>query len=174
MPGQSYDIYIHAVNGNGGNAAPTTPWGQKEGGSPDFQTASQNGVSSLSGAGAGVARSIVYASAYGQNPDSLVSSAVGMMAKAMPIVAAAYAVVKLGDACISTSLDFHEVESGDYRGGNAYRDFKTTMHNIFTPFSSFMQNIRTLAQWERDSQRAKVEQELLGGSVANAYTRRGV
>lgn len=166
-----YNIYIRAIGGGGGGpGTQTVPWSQRENGGGDAPTTPQSGTPNV-GAFAGT---VMRASAFAQNPDSIVSAGFGMMAKALPWVAAAYACVKLGASITDNVIEFNEIEGGDYRVGNQWRDFKQALNNIFHPFSVTFQSFKNLAQWDRQNKRARAEQDLLGGSVINSYTRRGI
>lgn len=166
----SYDIYLHAVNVSG-NYNPTTPWSQREASGGAAQTGS---AGSIADAGKNAAYSISRAAGYMQNPDAIAGAGVAAISRSLPWVAAAYAVVKLGESIADNVVEFNEINGGDYRGGNQWRDFKQAMNNIFHPFSVTLQAFKTAAQWDRQNKKARAEQELLGGSVINSYINRGV
>lgn len=169
-----YNIYIHAI-GTGGatNDSPTTPWSQKSEGGAFSQTSSQSS-DSLSGAGGNLTRNIIRAASYAQNPDSLISTATSAIAKAFPIVAAAVACVKLAETITDNVLDFRVIETGYYKNQVMWQDFKTTVHNVFHPVSGLVQSFKTERQWVRANERNRMERDLLGDSVINSYTNRGV
>lgn len=168
-----YNIYIHAVGtGVSTNQNPTVPWSAREdaGGS---QTQSQGG-SNAAGASFNAAAMVSKAASITQNPDALVGSAFSGAMKSVPWIAAAYAVVKAGVSIADTVIEFVEIDTGDYRNGNAWRDSKQALNILLHPVSSVMQFAKTTSQWNRESKRFRLEQDLLGGSVINTYTGRGV
>jgi hypothetical protein len=169
-----YNIYIHAIGtGSATNQNPTVPWSARDGGEAFNQTQSQSGGNAAA-SGINAVAMVGRAAAITQNPDALVGAAFSGAMKALPWIAAAYAVVKTGVSIADTAIEFTEIETGDYRGGNAWKDIKQIFNNLSHPFSSTMQFLKTTSQWERESKRARLEQDLLGGSVINSYTRRGV
>jgi len=167
-----YNIYIHA-NSSSPASNPTTPWGQ--GGSNDGgQSNTMSASGSFEKEGASVIRTITKAAGYAQNPDSLIGTAITKIATVIPWVAAAYAVVKLGETVIDNVLDFSVVETGDYTGQVAWQNFKAATSVVFHPVSSVVQMFKTERKWARQNQRAKMERDLLGDSVINSYMGRGV
>lgn len=164
-----YNVYIHAIGTGNGQSNPTVPWSQRESGDGTSQTSSQSG-----GGGVGIARAIIRASSYAQNPDSVISQSLSNVAKAFPIVAAAYAVIKVGESIIDNAIEFVEIETGDYRNGVAWKNFKTNMNIVLHPASSSLQAFKIERQWSRENQRARLSRDLLGDSVINSYTNRGV
>lgn len=168
-----HNIYIHAVGtGSPTNQNPTVPWSQKEGGGAFNQTQSQSD-GMFGGAGTAV-KALSKAAGVAQNPDSVVSGAIAGVSKALPWVAAAYAVIKVGVSVADNVTEFSEIESGNYAAGNVWRDVKTMTGLALHPVSSLIQAYKTERQWERQNKRFRAEQELLGGSVINSYTNRGV
>lgn len=161
-----YNIYLHAAVTTGSRSSPTTPWSQKEGGGSP-QTTSEN---ASNGGGISFSR----AASFAQNPDSVVSASFGALAKALPWVAAAVAAVKIGSTIADNVFEFNEIESGDYRNGNLYREYKTLISMCFRPVSTVIEHLKLEKQIKRDTERAKLTQDLLGGSIVNSYTRRGV
>ena len=114
-----YNIYVHAVGtGTTTNYNPTTSWSAKEGGESLSPTSSQTSGGGASGSGA--FNAIIRTAGYASNPDSIISKAVTSLARAFPIVAAAFAVVQLGDGVVTTATEFSEIETGDYRFGVKY------------------------------------------------------
>ena len=162
-----YNIYLHAVN-TGASNSPTTPWSQKEGGG-----SSQTTIDGGSGSGAS-GLSFSRMAAFAQNPDSAISSGFGMMSKALPWVAAAYAAVKIGISITENVIEFREIESGDHRASTEWGNVKQALNIALHPFSSTIQNLKTVAQWKKQDETARMNQDLVGGSVMNSYTRRGV
>lgn len=167
-----YNIYVHAIGtGTASQYNPTTSWSAREGGESLSPTSSQTSGGASGSAAFGT---IIRAAGYASNPDSIISRAFSSLAKAFPIVAAAFAVVQLADGIITTATEFAEIETGDYRFGVKYQNFKTGVHIIFNPVSSTIQSFKTQAQWQRENYKLRAQRELLGDSVINSYTNRGV
>jgi len=164
-----YNIYIHAI-GTGGatNDNPTVPWSQREGGEAFSQTTSQ------SSGGSGGAGAFMRAAAYAQNPDSIVSNAIGKYGKAMAIVGAAYACVKLAQSLQDHIMGFADVENGTQLARTRMEDARQGFNNVLRPVHAIAQNTRTIKQWQRENYKLREERDLLGDSVINSYTNRGV
>lgn len=166
-----YNIYIRAIGGGGsGFGTQTVPWSQRENGGGDAPITPQSGTPNV-GAFAGT---VMRASSFAQNPDSIVSAGVGTLAKALPWVAAAYACVKLGTSIEDNIIEFNEIESGDYSTGVAWSNFKNGIRVMFSPFSSAIQTAKSVSQWHRENKKNQAQRDLLGDSVINSYTRRGI
>lgn len=169
-----YNIYIRAIGtGTASQYNPTTPWGAREGGAGLSQTVSQTsgeGNTNVEGA----FNTVIRAAGYASNPDSLVSKAVTSLARAFPIIAAAYAVVELGESILNNAIEFSEIETGDYRFGVRYQNAKAINNLVFHPVSSIVQNHKVQNQWQRENYKLRAQRELLGDSVINSYTNRGV
>lgn len=165
-----YNIYIHAIGtGGASNQSPTTPWSAREGGDAFSQTESQGGSDA-----SGAVRSFTRAAAFVSNPDSLVSTGISKLAKFIPAILLAGAVVKISDAILSNVIEFSEIESGDYRNGIAYQNFKIGIHNVLRPISTAINHFKIERQWARENRKLEQQRDLLGDSVINSYTRRGV
>lgn len=168
-----YNIYIHAI-GTGGSTAnnPTIPWSAREGGEAVSPTSAF--PSNFGADGAGAAKAIIKASAIAQNPDSILGQAVSSIAKAIPFVAAAYAVVKLGTGIVDTCYEYQTLYTGDYRNQIGWQNFKNRFANILTPVSSSINANKTETQWRIENSKRSQQRELLGDSVINSYTNKGV
>ena len=164
-----YNIYIHAI-GTGGatNDNPTVPWSQKEEGGAFSQTTSQS-----SGGNGGVG-AFMRAATYAQNPDSIISNAIGKYGKAMAIVGAAYACVKLVQSLQDHIMDFADAENGTQLARIKMEDARQGFNNVFNPVHAIAQSNRTIKEWQRENYKAREERDLLGDSVINSYTNRGV
>lgn len=172
-----YNIYIHAI-GTGGatNQSPTTPWSQKsegESGGAFSQTQSQTS-GNVGGGGFNAVKAITKAASVAQNPDSVISAAFVAAAKFVPWVAAAYACVRLGVAIADNVLEFQALETGYYGNQIKWQDWKQGVRNIFHPFSSGINALKTQRQWAIENQKLTQQRDLLGDSVINSYTGRGV
>lgn len=168
-----YNIYIHAI-GTGGSTAnnPTIPWSAREGDeamSPTTAFPANFGTN-----GSGVAKAIIKASSIAQNPDSVLSQAVSNVAKAIPFVAAAFAVVKLAVSTADTALDFYTMQTGEYTGKIGWNNFKQVMAVPFHPFSSMIDAYKQEVRWGIENSKRTQERQLLGDSVINSYTNKGV
>ena len=151
----------------------TVPWSQRGENGAAAQTTSKGGDSLDSGGGKALS-TFIKGVGYAQNPDSIISKAVTAIGKAFPIVAAAYAVVQLVDSAVTTNIQFNELKTGDYKWGVHYQNFKTGINIGLHPVSSTIQNLKNQQQWERENYRRAQERDLLGDSVINSYTNRGV
>lgn len=170
-----HNIYIHAIGtGSATNQNPTIPWSQRESGGAFSQTQSQSTGSNFEGQGMNAAKAITKAAGYAQNPDSIVSAGVAALVKVLPWVAAAYAVVKVGVSITDNVLDFQALETGDYRDQVNWLNFKQVINNIFHPVSTLVQAHKTNIQWANQNYKAKQQRDLLGDSVINSYTNKGV
>lgn len=166
-----YNIYIHAINGGPGQYNPTAPWSQREGNDSGIfsQTQSQTGggLGSVPGA-------ITKAVALARNPDSVIATASNTALKALPWVAAAVACVDLGIKAYETALEFATLQSGDFARKTFWDNLKQGTSNIFHPVSSSIQSLKTHIEWTIQNQRRAQDRDLLGDSVINQYTGRGV
>lgn len=171
-----YNIYIHAIGNSGGfNQNPTTPWSARDSvGGAFSQTQSNSNSGDIGSASVNAARIVARVANTAQNPDSVVSSALSVIGRAFPWILAAYACVKLGETIIDNALDFQTIESGDYRNQVQWQDFKKGVSNVLHPISSTINHFKVERQWARENQRRVQERDLLGDSVINSYTRRGV
>ena len=164
-----YNIYLHAI-GTGGATSdnPTIPWSQREGGAAFSQTSSQ------SEGGSGGFGTFMKATAYAQNPDSIVSNAFGKYGKAMAVVGAAYACVKMTQALQDHIIGFVEVENGAQLARIRMEDARQNFNNVIRPINAIVQYNRTEKQWQRENYKQQSQRDLLGDSVINSYTNRGV
>lgn len=157
-----YNIYIHTVgNGGNGNANPTTPWSQSE----------QKSQTNVWDGSDPTGKAAQYVSLIG-NPDTIVSRAVSFGMKAFPAVAAA--VVSVGMYWYQQHLDFSSLLSGDYREKIKFNDTREIFSNILRPVSTTIQSVRFFTQLRLENDRKQANIELLGDSVINSYTNRGV
>ena len=174
-----YNIYIHAIGTAGSTGEnPTVPWSARESGGGAFSpTSSQSGSSGgggLGGVGSTFARAITKTAGYMQNPDSLVSTGVSMLARVFPWVAVAMAVIKTSESIVNNIVDFSTIETGDYANQVRLNDVKAMMHLVTHPVSTLVQGFKMERQWARENQKLKAQRDLLGDSIINSYTGRGV
>ena len=167
-----YNIYVHAVGtGSATSQNPTIPWSQREEGvgGAAAQTTSQSG----GGFGNG---SVAFMSMarYAQNPDSLVSTGMSTLAKLVPALAVAAIVVKTADKLITEVEEINAAETGDHRRIVAYQNFKSRVSSVFTPVSTGVNFLKTINQRSREDSKRALQRDLLGDSVINSYTNRGV
>ena len=163
-----YNIYIHAVGG--GTSSPTTPWGAKgtggTGGGAGDETTSSWDSSLLKG--------VSKATSTIQNPDGLVAEAVDKFTSSIPYVAAAIAVVKLGTYLIDESMDVYTTTTGDYRDSVAWDNFKAGFRAVFNPASTLYAKFKEDIRINVENEKRRQHLELLGDSVINSYSKRGV
>lgn len=111
---------------------------------------------------------------FAQSPDSLIQKGVGFLRKAMPAVLVAAMVYKLADGIITTSAEFATNETGDYRFITAYENFKASAQMVFRPFSTTLNYFRSEQVNRVHNYKVKQHRDLLGDSVINSYTNKGV
>ena len=164
-----YNIYIHDSTGGSQNGSFTVPWGslQKEQSpttswqSPEEQDMNFNLKNG--------------------SVKSFIDMGVGALGKAIPQVAAAFAVIKLGelvvkgiDKVIETGLPFYETATGDYMLGTQYHNMKNFLNSLTHPMSTALNALRNYQAITVNNQRKSYNRELLGDSLINTYTNRGV
>lgn len=165
-----YNIYVRAIGtSNASVDNPTVPWSQRETTSPTVPWGQTEG--NFTGFNAGrVARTAAIFS----NPDSIIGGAISKGMKALPAIAAAYAVIKTIEKVYETCLDFSTLKSGDYGPQIAFENTRKSIGNIFKPVSTSINALRSQTQNQVDNQRRSQNRELLGDSVINSYTNRGI
>lgn len=144
-----YNIYIHNLDGgNGGGSGKTTPWSDGEGNETTPWRPQPMEVINTA-----------------QNPDSLISKGVSFVAKAIPAVAIAMAVVKLCTQVTDTVTSFVTTESGDYRWQTNYENFKNVVRRVFTPFSSTISDLQNQQRIRIENTKREQQRALFGESV---------
>ena len=151
-----YNIYIHSADTTN-QTSPTKAWTTDT----DSPTKSWQQV---------FAKGINYA----QNPDALVSAGVGFLSKAIPAIAIARLVVNLVDKVITTAVDQYAVDTGDHRRSFLWGNFKANVGVIFRPFGTSFNELKAQRRYAIEDDRRRMNRELLGDSVINSYTNRGV
>lgn len=162
-----YNIYIHAPFGGSGEFSQTKPWKSEEGGGSGLTTP-------FTGESNQAVKSAFGALSKFSNPDSLIGMGVSAISKAVPWIACAMIVLSITDKVITTSLDFATVESGDYSVQIGLANFKQNVSNLIRPFSSSLNYFKNEQQIRIQNQRRTMQRELLGDSIINSYTNRGV
>lgn len=147
-----YNIYIHNAE-SVESSDPTKPWASSSNKEGNFQDNFTRGIQK--------ATSIL------QNPDGLVQSAISKGMKALPWVAAAYAVLKLTDSVISTANQFITAETGDYRFATQYNNFKAGLSACFRPFSTTINYFKVEQQIRLENNKKAANRELFGDSMIN-------
>ena len=164
-----YNIYIHSIGDANVNGSFTMPWSNQErNNSPTSAWKKPEEISSA------ITNPL-------QTATGLVNQGMNVLAKALPEVAIAYVVVKgvekaiqLADTCISTALPFYEAETGDFIKSRQYNDFKNAIGMIKNPFGTALNIAREHQTIRIENQRRAMKRELLGDSIVNTYTNRGV
>ena len=149
-----YNIYLHAEFG--GSGSKTKPF--------DSSKSSATSTKDSGGNGETVASIINTIS----NPDSLVAKGVSTVAKAVPYVLVAMAVIGLVDKTVSTVQQFQAINSGNYYYMTQYNNFKTTLKAAFRPFSTTLNFIKYQEEMRVQKERLQLNQELLGDSIINS------
>ena len=150
-----YNIYIRDKTG-GGESSPTTPW-----------KPSGDKVTPWSEKATDVAQAVA-------NPDALVADGVSLFKKSVPWIAAALVVVHSANKVFETAQAFRVAETGDYRLSTELTNFRQSINNLFHPF-------QTIINYQKAQQQIRIEngvreqrRALLGDSVINQYTGKGV
>ena len=161
-----YNIYIHSPFGQGNDFSQTKPWTTAS--AAGSQTSAQDtGISSSVNTAFGTMSKF-------SNPDSLVGMGITALTKVAPWIAAAAVVVSVTDKVITHAIDFGTMQTGNYKAQIEYSNFKQTMSNMLRPFSSSFNYFRNEEQIRIQNQRRMMQRELLGDSIINSYTNRGV
>lgn len=159
-----YNIYIHSTNDDDGkNASPTTAWSEENKGVSKSSSNTSAWVSKAS-------KTISTA----QNPDSLVSSGVSGIAKAVPWVAVAYAGLKLLSSSVDNYWSFTSTATGSYGGSMQWDNIKKGLGMVLQPYSTSLQWAHYTQQERINNQKRQLERELLGDSEINSSTNKGV
>ena len=163
-----YNIYIHSVTTES-NSNKTTPWGSKTDGSGgDFQTTPQGSKTSS------VGNLIKKIATVAQNPDSLAANGISSLAKSIPYVAVAMAILKVCDSVINEAVYFVSTETGMYNSQVTLENIKTGMGNLTKPFSTVMNHIKEDRKIIRQNERLELQRSLFGDSYINSITGKGV
>ena len=153
-----YNIYIHSTidgepNRNtqpwtGSESEPTVPWSAKaEAEDSSFKL---------------------------MNPSGLAQKGVSSLKKAIPQIAIAFAVLKITDTVVRESAQIEATLYGDYRAQVEYNNFHNKLKWFFNPLGSAWAAAKAETSiWVEDRKRAQ-NRDLLGDSVINSYTGRGV
>ena len=147
-----YNIYIHSVES--GDENQFKPWRSSE-------TSEDGGFSQ--------SNKKSYSS-YAMNPDALVGKAAGKLttvAKTIAPIAAAFAVLKIGDKCVETMTSFYTAETGQYAFATSYHNLKNGINSVLHPISSTMNYFRQQQQYKLNNQRAEVQRSLFGDVAFN-------
>ena len=168
-----YNIYIHAIgNGTQTEFNPTVPWSQKEKGEGSSPTESWSGGTAFFNAMGGVR------SAMNINPNGIASSAITSAASSVPVVAVAAAVImataKTLNSAYACYTGYVALTQGDYRRQIELQNGRQMISNLRNPISAINNAIKTQLEWNVMNSRLSQERELLGDSVINSYTNRGV
>lgn len=159
-----YNIYLHSTD-NVGGSSPTTAWNNEGADANSAFTGSQTS--------AWTSKAQQAIGAVG-NPDSLISKGIGAVAKAVPWVAIAYAIIKVGTFVLDTCFDFQALHSGDYSNLRTWNNMTTIVKNSFTPFSMTISGIKAMQSSDIDNTRRRMNREMLGDAEINSWSNRGV
>lgn len=154
-----YNIYIHSVEGGGDGSQPgesgfsfTKPWGS------DNEQGDKEEAAQLA-----------------KSTPNFIADAKKTMtaAKASPIVAVAFAAVKLTYSISKIITEFNAIKTGDFRTSNMFHDYEAAKNAIFHPISTTLQMQKTILLNRIENQRREMQRELLGDSDINRYSNRG-
>ena len=173
-----YNIYIRNVGGGnqivgGGNGvaqtSPTTPWQESAfGGQQDFaETASW-----VMSAGRTMASAL-------KNPAQAVQGGAQRAGKDSVIVSVAAAVITLVAKTIDQGLtiynDMHSQITGNYGSKVRYDNFKANFTaGIFNPVDTAINEWKAQLGFTIENQKRSQQRELLGDSIINSYSGRGI
>lgn len=158
--------------GGGGSSNPTAPWGTF---SEDKSTdGAFSGGNSTSAWGGYVASTVASITRVAQNPDGIIGGAITKIASAIPWVAAAIAVVKLTEYIVDEVQSVNIITSGNHTDQLAWSNFKAGMGVVLHPISTAYNSWKQEEKWRVENQRREQQRALLGDSVINSYTRRGI
>lgn len=155
-----YNIYIH-YGGMVQNSNPTQPWANNGEGQGPMQVwrnqqTSDNDISEI------------------ETPRDLINLGKGQLSKGVAKVAAAFAVIKGVEKVTVTALEYQSLSSGDYRAQHTVNNYKVMMTAMTNPMGTAFNIISTMLKENIENQKRQQYRELLGDSVINSYTNRGV
>ena len=101
------------------------------------------------------------------NPDSLVNEGVNAIAKAIPVVAIAFAVVSSAAHITDEITDITTMTTGDYSGKRDWNNFKTVMVMPLQPFSTALGVLKSYKQVEVTNLKREQQRLLTGESITN-------
>lgn len=168
-----YNIYIHAIGTANSNANnPTVPWSQREGGEGSNPTVPQSGGYGgfnigIMGGLMGMGRSAI------ANPTSLVGASVLPAAQAGAIAFAAFVAVKTAHTIYKNAVDFYGLITGQHRLSFEYEENIKGM-SLLHPISTLIERQKIYITQRHENDKKALERELLGDSVINSYSNRGV
>lgn len=148
-----YNIYIHDDT-SGSSSSNTQPW---KSGSKQTEPWEQ---------GAGDFQKVLETAS---NPDSVVSSSVGMLKEISPKVAVAvacsFAVIGVADKIFTTHATWLQAETGDNRALLAHQEYQTMVRNIMNPYATIINALRAMQSYRIQNQRQAQNKLLLGDSL---------
>ena len=150
---QDYHIYIHGENGNGGGNNTQT-----------FSARKEQGMSFPTGE-VKQAFSTVKTMASG----GALNTGVAALAKAVPWVAIAVAIVKGVDKVISTGFAHQEEYTGNYKNSMHYNNFKTIAGNVLNPIGYFRTTIQKEFQMKKQNKEIEQQNRLVGDAILKDF-----
>ncbi len=170
-----YNIYIHSVGtSNVGSSMQTTPWSQRGG---DSGATTPWGESSGSGGGKGggnFTNGLLKTAKFISNPDSIISSALGGVLKAAAVVAVAKTVIDIGLSTWEKHADWYELTTGDSSSKLNAQRVRESINFFFNPIGVAIAEYRRIVQRRNENSKREQERLLLGDSVINSYTNKGI
>lgn len=161
-----YNIYIHSAI-TSDSSHPTKPWSSSKSSATNPWDSDDNFASRFK---SGVEK----ASGVMMNPDGLISQGIGALAKAVPWIAIAIIVSKTISTVVSTAMNYNSLETGDYYSTIEWDNFKANLNWVFKPISTSWNELQARNRYRVDDYRKDRQRALLGDSVINSYTDRGV
>lgn len=164
-----YNIYLHSIEQASAFGAFTKPWSNEQQASSPTSAWKQDQDSSAS------------------TPDildsieSIARQGLNVLAKSVPEIAIGLAIVtsvktaaSMIDTGIETCLPYYEASQGDYMLGIQYHNIKTALNSLTHPTSAINDFLLNQLRTIKNNERKAMQRELLGDSLVNTYTNRGV
>lgn len=165
-----YNIYIRSSGVAYTN--PTTPWNVNS--TPETTPWEAQGTIQE---GESILNEFKNATAGSMTSKGGIGGVVGFL-KNIPVVgqlaAVAILAVKTTDKILSFTADTKALALGDYDMQTNYKNFKANVQSLFHPISTMKTRMNFNFELNRLNQKRTLERELLGDSLINQYTGRGV
>lgn len=101
------------------------------------------------------------------SPDALISQGLGAVSKAVPVIAGAMAVIKVGDKVYQNLMKVHTIQSGNFTSQINYNNFKSTLNAMIHPFSTALNRMYYNMEIQNQNERLELNRSLLGDTILN-------
>lgn len=166
-----YNIYIHSTD-NSNNGSMTIPWGSAT--QQNSPTAAWVSPEEKDSGGSGESFKMKSPSQLLQMGTSALEKAIPEIAIAMAIVAVANKAFNTAEKVIDAALPFYVAETGNYYQNIVWENIKNTVNVIKDPFGTTYNILRARQTTRLENQRRTMQREILGDSMINTYSNRGV